>query len=95
MDIVTVEVERNANTKIVIEVPEYEVAVLEAIHGEEQIHERDRKKSDAAFDPEAAYMILEGRYGGTFGDNGDAILKSVYRDARALARQYKADKKAA
>jgi len=95
MDIVTVEVERNANTKIWIEVPEYEVPVLEAIHGEKQIHEKDRKKGDAAFDPETAYMILEGRYGGTLDDDGNPILKSVYRNVDALARQYKADKKAA
>lgn len=82
--IYAVTVERSNNSKIVAEVPEYEIPILELMHGEvnvekgEEIYE-DERPSDAATILEA----LKRKYNNQI--TGD-VVTPVYRNAEELGK---------
>lgn len=82
--IYAVTVERSNNEKVVAEVPEYEIPVLQALHGEFNV-----TKGDHIFDddrPSEAAAILEAlkrKYNNPV--TGD-VVTPVYRNAEELAK---------
>jgi len=84
MERVSVIVERNQNIKIPTVVYDYEIPVLKAIHGDDNIHEQSRAACDEPFDAKTAYEGLMLKYRDK--EEGMSILAGVFRDARDLAR---------
>ena len=82
--IYAVTVERSNNQKVVAEVPEYEIPVLQMLHGEYQV-----SKGEHIFDderPSEAAAILEAlkrKYNNK--STGD-VVSAVYRNADELAK---------
>ena len=82
--IYAVTVERSNNEKVVAEVPEYEIPVLQALHGEFNV-----TKGEHIFDderpPEAAAILeaLKRKYNNK--NTGD-VVTTVYRNADELAK---------
>lgn len=78
-------VERSNNEKIVVEVPEYEVPVLQFLHGEEAV----TKGEEAAFEDErpadaaAILAALKRKYNNP--NTGD-VVSAVYRNAEELGK---------
>ena len=79
-----VTVERSNNEKVVAEVPEYEIPVLQALHGEFNV-----TKGDHIFDddrPSEAAAILEALKRKYNNKNTGDVVSVVYRNADELAK---------
>jgi hypothetical protein len=82
MERVTLLVERDTSTTIPMTVPDYEVPVLEAIHGSEMVHEVKRESVKAAkIDPQEAFEAMLRRYRGS-----EEALTQVYAHPGVLAK---------
>ena len=82
--IYAVTVERSNNEKVVAEVPEYEIPVLQALHGEFNV-----TKGDHIFDddrPSEAAAILEALKRKYNNKNTGDVVSVVYRNADELAK---------
>ena len=82
--IYAVTVERSNNEKVVAEVPEYEIPVLQALHGEFNV-----TKGDHIFDddrPSEAAAILEALKRKYNNKNTGDVVSQVYRNADELAK---------
>ena len=82
--IYAVTVERSNNEKVVAEVPEYEIPVLQALHGEFNV-----TKGDHIFDddrPSEAAAILEALKRKYNNKNTGDVVTPVYRNADELAK---------
>ena len=82
--IYAVTVERSNNEKVVAEVPEYEIPVLQALHGEYQV-----TKGEHIFDddrPSEAAAILEALKRKYNNKNTGDVVSVVYRNADELAK---------
>ena len=82
--IYAVTVERSNNEKVVAEVPEYEIPVLQALHGEYQV-----AKGEHIFDddrPSEAAAILEALKRKYNNKNTGDVVSQVYRNADELAK---------
>lgn len=80
-----VTVERSNNTKIVVEVPEYEVPVLQQLHGEFSVV----KAEESSFEeerPADAAQILEALRRKYNSPNTPDVVGPVYRNADELAK---------
>lgn len=92
MDFYAVLIERDASTKIPLTVPEYEIPVLQAIHGDDRVHfvgdnrPVPNPRPDRAFDPFDAYGALLRKYR-QFTD----AVRFVYASPQILARKYPAE----
>jgi len=88
MDFFSVIIERDTSSKIPLTVPEYEIPVLQAIHGESRVHIGEqvadpRPPADpprGEFDPLVAFGALQRKY-----RQDSAALQHVYPTPRALA----------
>lgn len=82
--IYAVTVERSNNEKVVAEVPEYEIPVLQALHGEFNV-----TKGEHVFDddrPSEAAAILEALKRKYNNKNTGDVVTTVYRNADELAK---------
>ena len=82
--IYAVTVERSNNEKVVAEVPEYEIPVLQALHGEFNV-----TKGEHIFDddrPSEAAAILEALKRKYNNKNTGDVVSVVYRNADELAK---------
>ena len=82
--IYAVTVERSNNEKVVAEVPEYEIPVLQALHGEFNV-----TKGEHLFDddrPSEAAAILEALKRKYNNKNTGDVVSTVYRNADDLAK---------
>ena len=82
--IYAVTVERSNNEKVVAEVPEYEIPVLQALHGEFNV-----TKGEHLFDddrPSEAAAILEALKRKYNNKNTGDVVTTVYRNADELAK---------
>ena len=82
--IYAVTVERSNNEKVVAEVPEYEIPVLQALHGEFNV-----TKGEHIFDddrPSEAAAILEALKRKYNNKNTGDVVTTVYRNADELAK---------
>ena len=82
--IYAVTVERSNNEKVVAEVPEYEIPVLQALHGEFNV-----TKGEHVFDddrPSEAAAILEALKRKYNNKNTGDVVSVVYRNADELAK---------
>lgn len=82
--IYAVTVERSNNEKVVAEVPEYEIPVLQALHGEFNV-----TKGEHVFDddrPSEAAAILEALKRKYNNKNTGDVVSVVYRNAEELAK---------
>lgn len=82
--IYAVTVERSNNEKVVAEVPEYEIPVLQALHGEFNV-----TKGEHLFDddrPSEAAAILEALKRKYNNKNTGDVVSVVYRNADELAK---------
>ena len=82
--IYAVTVERSNNEKVVAEVPEYEIPVLQALHGEFNV-----TKGEHIFDddrPSEAAAILEALKRKYNHKNTGDVVTAVYRNADELAK---------
>ena len=82
--IYAVTVERSNNEKVVAEVPEYEIPVLQALHGEFNV-----TKGEHLFDddrPSEAAAILEALKRKYNNKNTGDVVSQVYRNADELAK---------
>ena len=82
--IYAVTVERSNNEKVVAEVPEYEIPVLQALHGEFNV-----TKGEHIFDddrPSEAAAILEALKRKYNNKNTGDVVTAVYRNADELAK---------
>lgn len=82
--IYAVTVERSNNEKVVAEVPEYEIPVLQALHGEFNV-----SKGEHVFDddrPSEAAAILEALKRKYNNKNTGDVVSVVYRNADELAK---------
>ena len=82
--IYAVTVERSNNEKVVAEVPEYEIPVLQAFHGEFNV-----TKGEYIFDddrPSEAAAILEALKRKYNNKNTGDVVTTVYRNADELAK---------
>ena len=82
--IYAVTVERSNNEKVVAEVPEYEIPVLQALHGEFNV-----TKGEHIFDddrPSEAAAILEALKRKYNNKNTGDVVSQVYRNADELAK---------
>ena len=82
--IYAVTVERSNNEKVVAEVPEYEIPVLQALHGEFNV-----TKGEHLFDddrPSEAAAILEALKRKYNNKNTGDVVSVVYRNAEELAK---------
>ena len=82
--IYAVTVERSNNEKVVAEVPEYEIPVLQALHGEFNV-----TKGEHLFDddrPSEAAAILEALKRKYNNKNTGDVVTAVYRNADELAK---------
>lgn len=82
--IYAVTVERSNNEKVVAEVPEYEIPVLQALHGEFNV-----TKGEHIFDderPSEAAAILEALKRKYNNKNTGDVVTPVYRNADELAK---------
>lgn len=80
-----VTVERSNNAKIVVEVPEYEVPVLQQLHGEFNVVKADEAKFEEERPADAASVLeaLKRKYNNQ--NTGD-VVSVVYRNADELAK---------
>ena len=82
--IYAVTVERSNNEKVVAEVPEYEIPVLQALHGEYQVAKGEHLFDDAR--PSSAAEILEALKRKYNNKNTGDVVSVVYRNADELAK---------
>ena len=82
--IYAVTVERSNNEKVVAEVPEYEIPVLQALHGEFNVTKGDHIfDDDRPSEPAAILEALKRKYNNK--NTGD-VVSVVYRNADELAK---------
>lgn len=82
--IFAVTVERSNNEKVIAEVPEYEIPVLQAMHGEFQVIKGEHLYDDER--PAQAAEILEALKRKYNNKNTGDIVSPVYRNAEELAK---------
>lgn len=82
--IYAVTVERSNNEKVVAEVPEYEIPVLQALHGEYQVAKGEHIFNDDR--PSEAAAILEALKRKYNNKNTGDVVSVVYRNADELAK---------
>lgn len=87
MDMVSVGIKRNAAHTIQRECPEWEIPVLQELHGETSVLLGERKPIPKEEVPDVftAYEKLIGRYGT---NDGTAALNTVYRTFDDFKRAY-------
>lgn len=77
-------VERDAATHIAVHVPEYEIPVLKAIHGDTFVVVGAKDKRVVEWDADKAFDVLTNKY--------RTALLQVYRDASELDRAVRGQK---
>lgn len=79
-------IDRDASTKIPVEVPDYEQTILEEIYGEELVFEHSSRDVEVEnFDVQKAFDGLVSKYQGTA--EGDRARKLLFPKARDLGKR--------
>ena len=85
LTLVTLLIDRDANTKLPVTVPEYEQSILEEIYGEELVTELETKDVEVGdFDVGAAFAGLVKKYGGNA--DSDAARTRYFNRQRDLEK---------
>lgn len=56
-------VHRDITTTVQVQVPEHEIAILQEMHGRDNVYQRERTGTDTALDPATEFARLSRKYG--------------------------------